>query len=40
MLALISVAVIVILTTMGGNLKEIFTKISDQLKGAAEKANQ
>ncbi|MFM1544436.1 hypothetical protein ABGF49_08390 [Helcococcus ovis] len=36
MLALISVVVIVILTQVGTNLKEIFTKISDKLGTAAK----
>ncbi|MFM1601508.1 hypothetical protein ABGF31_08020 [Helcococcus ovis] len=39
-LALISVAVIVVLTLMGGKLKEIFQSIADKLGDAAAKGPQ
>ncbi|MFM1533710.1 hypothetical protein ABGF38_00695 [Helcococcus ovis] len=39
-LALISVAVILVLTTMGTKLKEIFKSIADKLGNAAENANK
>lgn len=38
-LALVAIVVIVILTTMGGNLKSLFTKTSDTLGSAVSTAS-